>query len=325
MNTSVPEPIIYQDRNRPYIHNRYQNVPKYKRSIRAYFPGLRKLYQTMRYSRWARKDISKYLREMKDSTQLFDAIEFETINRCNFTCEFCPANRNSDKRPFKLMEEGLFKKIIEELSEMNYEKYLTFYSNNEPFMDSRMVEFIKYARAKLPKAFLHLYTNGSLLTVDKLKEVLPLLDLLVIDNYNDDFIMTPENQKSYDYCLENGVNLNKVIFDMRKEHEVLTSRGGQAPNKGQVKTIRAKCYLPYRQLAIRPDGKVSLCNNDVYGKYTLGDINEQTLVEVWNSKQFQDIRNTMYKTGRKNLQLCNHCDTCVDGRPWIPEIRYKEF
>lgn len=62
-------------------------------------------------------------------------------------------------------------------------------------------------------------------------------------------------------------------------------------------------------LIIRPDGKISLCCNDALGKYTLGDVNNQSIDEIWNSEEYQKIRNEMLYNGRKNLLLCKNCDT----------------
>ena len=88
-------------------------------------------------------------------------VSIETINRCNSTCEFCPANKNADKRPFEKMNEELFKRIIDELKELNYDGYLNLYVNNEPFMDTRIEEWYEYASKMLPLAKMLLYTNGT--------------------------------------------------------------------------------------------------------------------------------------------------------------------
>jgi len=44
-------------------------------------------------------------------------VSIETVNRCNSTCSFCPANRTSESRPYQKMTEELFKKIIADLIE----------------------------------------------------------------------------------------------------------------------------------------------------------------------------------------------------------------
>ena len=68
-------------------------------------------------------------------------VNLETINRCNSDCAFCTANRNAEKRPFQRMEKELFHSIIDQLRDWGYKGHLTLYGNNEPFLDTRIVEF----------------------------------------------------------------------------------------------------------------------------------------------------------------------------------------
>lgn len=236
-------------------------------------------------------------------------IEIETLNRCNGKCSFCPVNALEPQRKYAKMSERLFEKIINELAEGNYSDTLSLYSNNEPFLDERIIDFYKYAREKLPNAKLSLFTNGSLLTLDKFKKIVDCLDSLTIDNYNDAGIVNENLKEVHDYLNENSEYKNKVHFKMRLENEILFSRGGQAPNKKEVKFQLSKCLLPYRQLVIRPDGKVSLCCNDALGKYTLGDVNTSSVYEIWHSKAYNEIRKEMKKHGRRKLMLCKNCDT----------------
>lgn len=140
--------------------------------------------------------------------------------------------------------------------------------------------------------------------MEKVKSIMRYLDILVIDNYDE------KSTPLFDEIIEwSKVNDKRIIIAPRSRNEVLTSRGGQAPNKHKVKASKAKCFLPFKQLIIRPDGKVSLCCNDALGKYTLGDLHNQTILEVWNSEKYKEIRMKMGRQGRKGLMLCNQCDT----------------
>ena len=241
---------------------------------------------------------------------LFLRIDIETINRCNGTCSFCPVNAKEKQRPYAKMSEELFKKIIDELHDMHYNKSLALFDNNEPFLDERIVEFQKYVRESLPDAFLDLWTNGSLLTLDKFLEIIPFLDRLVIDNYNDKLALNPNVKAISDYVDETPELTAKVVIYLRKENEVLTTRGGVAPNKKDGKYyIDTKCVLPFQQFNVRPDGKISLCCNDALGLYTLGDLNKQSIQEIWYSDEYMRIRREMKVNGRRNLKLCKNCDT----------------
>ncbi len=238
-------------------------------------------------------------------------IEIETLNRCNGTCPFCPVNVNMPQRERAEMTINLFHKIIDELSDLDYGGKISLYSNNEPLLDNRIIEFHRYAKEKLPKAYFSLFTNGSLLNVEKLQELTKYLDSMVIDNYNDNFKVNDSLREVYAYLQKHDELKNKVNFSMRKQNVILYSRGGQAPNKKNARPRKAKCLLPFRQMVIRPDGKVSLCCNDALGKYTLGNLNENSIQEIWSGERYIKIRKEMQINGRKNLNLCKNCDSRV--------------
>lgn len=222
---------------------------------------------------------------------------------------------NQPQRSYAKMPEELFRKIIDNLAEINYSHNIALFSNNEPFLDERIIDFHKYANEKLPNAVFGLYTNGSLLTFEKFMEIMPYLDKLIIDNYNDQkTINSPELQKIYDYLQKHHELDGHVQFSFRLQNEVLTSRGGQAPNKQSTydnPAVGVPCALPFEQLIIRPTGEISLCCNDALGKYTLGDLRTQSILEVWNSEKYNEIRREMQMNGRKNLMLCSKCDSIL--------------
>lgn len=278
------------------------------------------------YCRWVREldgqyrvkqETETFLRRDYDKKKLplFSSIEIETINRCNGTCSFCPINHNVDARRFKRMDDKLFRHIIDQLGAMNYTGRLALHSNNEPFLDTRIIEFAKYAREHAPKAFLYLYTNGTLLTMDKFLNIMQYLDKMVIDNYSDTLTLHPNNKAICDYCRNHRRMNQKVEIHLRKENEVLRTRGGQSPNKQAVKTLPFSCCLPYKQLVVRPDGKLSLCCNDSLGKYTMGDLNRETLAEVWYSERYLKLRKRL-RRGRRGVKLCRFCDTLADVRAY---------
>lgn len=259
----------------------------------------------------SKKELNAYVDELNISKPLFEHVEIETINRCNGTCDFCPVSAGNDIRKKHVMDEKLFYKIVDQLAELNYSGRFATFSNNEPFLDKRIIEFNKYAREKLPKARIHMFTNGTLLTLDKFIEIVKYLDELIIDNYEQDLKLIPNAQIIKEYCEEHKELKKKVTIVMRKPHEILTSRGGDAPNRTHNASYPdIKCALPFKQLIIRPDGKVSLCCNDPYGKCTLGDLNYESVLEVWNGKAFDNIRKKLSQ-GRGNFEHCKYCDTFI--------------
>lgn len=254
--------------------------------------------------------MNAYVDEVEKLAQLplFAHVEIETINRCNGICSFCPVNRRDDKRKLHKMSDELYEKIILELEELDYSGRIAPFSNNEPFLDEKIIERTRFMREHLPKAKLHMFTNGTLLTLEKYLQIIELLDDLVIDNYDENLELMESIKEIYQYCVEHPELIEKTSIVLRKPNEILTTRGGEAPNrKKQPDFSMIKCGVPYRQVIIRPTGEISLCCNDPLGRFTLGNVLEDKLIDIWHGKRFQEIRNLL-KDGRGNLEHCKHCD-----------------
>lgn len=239
---------------------------------------------------------------------LFSSVEIETVNACNGRCSFCPVNKDSDPRTHITMRRDLFERIITELQFLNYSGRLGLFSNNEPFLDKRIIDFAKYAREHLPHAYLYLYTNGSLLTLKKYNKIMRYLDYMVIDNYDDTGKVQSALSEIITLCEQNELLDQKTLISIRRQTEVLYTRGGNAPNRGYIEPLNMTCTLPFQQLVIRPDGKLSLCNNDAYGEMTMGDISLNSILDEWYGTPYENIRKSLLG-GRKNCALCKKCDS----------------
>lgn len=259
--------------------------------------------------KFARKAVYDEVENLHNEVPLFNHIEVETINRCNGICSFCPVNCKVDPREKAIMSVELFESIVAQLEEINYSGRFTTFSNNEPLMDSRIIDFNYYARKHLPNARMHLYTNGTLMTMDKFKALVEVLDELIIDNYHQELELIKPCREIKEYCEEHPELKEKVTIVLRKPNEILTSRGGDAPNRDELKEYgKDRCILPFKQIIVRPTGQISLCCNDAIGRYTLGDLNKEKLLDIWYGPRFQMVRQCLYE-GRENWGNCKYCDT----------------
>ncbi len=253
--------------------------------------------------------VNYQVEKLYNKNVLFNHVEIETINRCNGNCDFCPVSKKNEKRELMIMDRKLFERIILQLSELNYDGRLALFSNNEPFLDEDILDKHRYAREKLPNVRMHLFTNGTLLTVEKFKELMSYLDELIIDNYMEDLKLIRPCEEIKRYCETHPELKKKVTIVLRNPREVLSTRGGDAPNRKKMISFgKERCVLPFKQLIIRPDGKVSLCCNDPYGKNTLGDLSKDTITMVWNNDRFQMVRKCLYE-GRAHWKHCEFCDS----------------
>jgi radical SAM protein with 4Fe4S-binding SPASM domain len=73
-------------------------------------------------------------------------ISFEPTTSCNLRCPECPSGLRSFTRPTGMLQEDLFKKVIDEISDRLV--YLIFYFQGEPFLNTSFLKLVKYASAK---------------------------------------------------------------------------------------------------------------------------------------------------------------------------------
>ncbi len=281
-------------------------------NARRYFPRL----ASAAYLKWQFMTRGKGQQEYVDwflaqpEVPMPMVVNIETVNRCNSTCAFCTANKNAEKRPFMMMPEEMYYSIIDQLAEWGFKGHLTLYGNNEPLLDPRIVDFHKYAREKLPECFIFMSTNGLLLTLDKVREVQPYVNQIIINNYSNDFKLHDNLQEIVDYMKANPSEFEDldVQVQMRYLQEVLTNRAGSAPNKeGTDKVFTDTCLLPFTDMWIVPSGNVGLCCCDNFEVTNYGKVQEVKIRETWESEGLQNVRKLIAQ-GRDKYPFCAHCD-----------------
>lgn len=257
----------------------------------------------------SRPMVNKFVEMVDPEKNVIRAVEIETINRCNGHCSFCPVNASDDPRPLKYMDTDVFKKIIRELSLMNYTGKLSLFSNNEPLLDKRILDFHKYAKEKLPQCKMHMFTNGRKLSVELFLLLMNYLDEMIIDVYSDEFEIPSNIKKIIELCEQNEELASRLTVVLRKQNEILSTRGGESKVRSLMPNFKTDgCALPFQQMIIRPTGEVSLCCNDPLGRYTLGNVRLQTLSQIWTGEKYKEIRSKL-KVGRGTISKCSLCDS----------------
>ena len=242
-------------------------------------------------------------------------IHIETINRCNGTCPFCPCNRNEDKRQMKLMDMELFHKVIDDMQAHEYSGIYMLNANCEPFLDKRMPEMIAEAADKLPKAQQILFSNGTLITNEILEKIAGKLDCLYVNNYSEKYELNESSKRIYEYVKNNREKFGnmKVQIEFRYANEVLTNKGGLAPNKKNEQKIYTNlCPNPYTETVIYPDGVVGLCCNDNYETTNFGNVKDASIFEIFNGEKINRVRRMM-RNGRDGYEFCKYCDFVSKG------------
>jgi len=268
-------------------------------------------------------------------------VHIETFAQCNAKCTFCPyptMDRQGDKMPDALIE-----KIIDDLTQIpgNIPFNIAPFKVNEPFLDKRIFAVCARINERLPNAQLRLFTNGSPLTpamierIGAVKNVVHLwisLNEVDADAYHKlmqlplertlqklDALHESVRQGTFPY----PVKISRVTDRTERDQAFKTfvqhryplfgvfmigegNWSGQIQTRSERRVPGTGCFRWY-ELSIMASGKVALCCMDGEGKHVIGDVNTQSVLDVYNSPGYRKMR--QFTFSRKAAAA--PCDSCV--------------
>jgi len=240
------------------------------------------------------------------------------------------------------MNMALYRKIIDDAAQQGFTS-VNLSGYNEPLLDTLLFDRVEYARQKgLSVGF---YSNGTLLTEENIRKIVESgldnihfsFDGATKECYerarpNADFNHTKNGilrliQYRRDVGAEKphiGVEAAADILNYRgldslrklfRDADKVTvrpadSRAGDTESlllKQSTKAYPYPCPELWREFTVMSSGKVCLCCRDYDGSVELGDLNYQTIAEIWESQRFKEIRE-LHLNGQGNaIKLCQHC------------------
>jgi len=267
-------------------------------------------------------------------------VQIETTTHCNARCVFCYYPHL--KRPKGTMSMDLFKKIIDEIVDLRQITEMSFQGLGEPLIDSHIVSRVAYAHKKLPWMYMSMFTNGSLLTLGtaKMLNKAGLSRLYVSLNSNDtdqrEQIMGLKDYETVsktcreilDANLDMKVNVKAVVatdffagepvreFERRwvigdirecgRNHVHL--EGNWGGHLWKARTVKNEgCQRALSQIMILWDGRVVLCCFDCEGENVFGDLNHQTIKEIYSNPIWVKYRELSFNNRRNEILPCRSC------------------
>ncbi len=274
-------------------------------------------------------------------------IEIEISSFCNRTCWFCP-NSIIDRKSKIHFPESVFLKLMQNLSEIEYEGSLNFHRFNETLADKELIlTRLSQARAHLPKANLGIFTNGDYLTREYLDELRDagmnnmLMSYYLKENERFDIenVIKPAMQRmakklklSYDGGLIKTSDREEyaITFDYEGAHIIYRcwnpetsggDRGGVIESiKSREKQVRScGCYFPLASIYVDYNCLAMPCCNlrsDVgaHKDFILGDVREQDLFELFSNDKYIAMRKML----TPNTPKSGPCASChYDAREFL--------
>ena len=248
-------------------------------------------------------------------------VNVELTSRCNKVCSMCGRRKIERDYPKLTLKYGdmdfpLVNKIATQLPE---NIVVQLHSNGESLLYPRFGDAVKL----FSKQITNVVTNGKLL-LEKADEIIGNLDTMAISIIEDDpegdqqyeiiekFLKIKGAKKPFTILRINGeVDEGRYqIFDLIMARRVLHSPLGSFNYKKRNPTIPeiGICLDFLNHLAINREGKVSICVRfDPKLLGVIGDVNEQSLGEIWNSKRRMQWL-AYHKQGlREEIPLCSYC------------------
>jgi len=278
-------------------------------------------------------------------------LEIEATNRCNESCWMCPHSlMKRDKGDLSL---DLLENIIEQ--NKNTLELVNLFHCGEPLLHPHIGELINLCHRKNVKVLIT--TTGNLLTLEKGKELIDSgLDMLVLsldavtkETYSSIRKSNFEDVvRNIDRFIELKSKLGRkpfvqvqmVSMDMNR-HEIpaFISRWKKKADSVRVKRFYntadiaaiigqklpdkktivkpSPCIMLWREPVVCWDGTVLPCCIDLIGEAPIGNINDNTFMEVWNGEKMLNMRKLHIEGRYSEIDVCKHCTIFQVNLPFV--------
>lgn len=269
----------------------------------------------------------------------------EPTEGCNLGCSFCGLRgmREKGTKPWNYMKTELAERIASEIARVGWRSKIVFAQHGEPTLNPNFLKIVKIFRKHLPEAIFHIYTNGYAINrAERPEEYLDKmfdagLNNIIVDCYSEDgdwnFINKIDREAYNVVVYDKGVPIytqskkRRIVlmppikFDNKITRRLANHCGAAAPLDNSYNEKR--CAMPFRELAFRYDGNVSLCCDDFRGEYPIANINDIGIDELWNHERFQAARIMLYNYSR-DFRPCRGCTNISMRVGFLPDAQGQE-
>lgn len=241
------------------------------------------------------------------SLENLTAVEIEVNSNCNRSCSYCP--NSSEKR----IENGnikfeLYQKIVSELKINKFKGRLSYHFYGEPLLNKSLEKLISFAKKEIPKAKHVIFTNGDFLTRERVNTL--------IQAGVDYFIITRHEGRKHlpadDFYEDLPSDIKEILLFKDIENVNLSDRAGLVDldkllPKKQKPITNFPCLIPTLSIYITVKGHILPCFEDYTQKEVMGNIENCSLKEIWESPRYVQFRKEIKSGNRKTSKLCENC------------------
>ena len=267
-----------------------------------------------------------------------NSVKLELTEGCNLRCSFCGIGTvQKDRKKYKFMAPDLAEKVARET--VGWNQRWEFAMHGEPTMNPHIFDIYAVIRKWHPASSMMMLTNGIPMLPDAAGFVQNLwdsgLNTVAIDAYEStgapDKIrksLSDAGISWHEYPEEPGPNphqrtkwheknvcfVQDISTATKGTHSSISNQAGAAGPLTDKFNDR-RCGRPYRELAVRQDGRIAICCNDWPGEMIVGDVSKENTRAVWTSEDYEAIRRILY-VDKRTFRPCQGCDS-QSPRPGI--------
>ena len=258
----------------------------------------------------------------------FKKLRIEINSDCNRKCVFCPRGTDisrwvdggQGKEKQQLINKKMSTKDVISLIDQNVEQgfnaELGFDFYNEITLDERLFYFCDYAKGKGTP--IEVVTNGDTMIADSnyTRELFRLTDFVNISlyDYKDAAQRRALENKWHNFL--SGLGINRLQYKLVGEYVNFGNRAGLIDRKNKYMLghqldkkvpIKANCKKIHTKLNVRYDGEVPICCEDSHVRWSLGNVLETSLADVWYGPRMQEATELLRKGNRAAITPCAKC------------------
>jgi len=280
-----------------------------------------------------------------DVCEFPERITLELTNRCNLNCIFCPRHLMAKHTGF--LNVDIAKRLIDEIAEHLPISIVPFF-RGEPLLHPNWEEIISYMKKKgigpiqmtTNATLMHPEVAQKIidLEIDFISFSLDTLDAekyekarrgatysKVIENIETLLEMKKSSGKIYPEIQVSAIDIieykdgmeNFVKYWQPKVDRVrIYIEHSQDGHPGSIAAPlpefdkRLSCRKVFTDMVILWDGEIALCNHDWTREkeHRIGNVVEESILKVWQNKQYQKIREMHLTGGVSDETICANCD-----------------
>ena len=284
----------------------------------------KKLYTDINISRIDNflNDHLKKTKNLSNGLPPISSVEISINGACNRRCFFCPrVDEHNYPNILDNLDMKAFENLIKDLKKINFLLNISFSIFCEPLLTKNLYVYIDKIKSNLDEVQIEIVTNGDPILAKGGKERLMKLFSSGLDNCRVS-LYDGEHQLEIFEKIKNELSLTDQQLIIRKRYLgpdesyglTISNRAGSVKIKNEVfelkplsEPLKQPCHYPLYKVLIDHDGAVLICSNDWKKELIMGNIKEDSIINIWSKHKFIELRKKLCNSNR-NHAPCNVCD-----------------